>query len=207
MIRFITQDTDIFDRHRLSIKILNGTRSFKNQSITRMIICDGEIRGDSISGKGKISASLNQGFEVEGKGVIIELLGFNMNEEILTLLNTLSPGNLSYIDGCSNSCVIPAPRDGDPCLNYLFFPPEINQTFHTHPSVRIGMVLSGQGFADVNDQIYELSSGTIFILDRFSKHRFRTQDHSMSLVAFHPDSEDGPRDESNPMITRTYLSK
>jgi hypothetical protein len=28
----------------------------------------------------------------------------------------------------------------------------------------------------------------------------------MSLAVFHPDSEDGPKDEANPMKTRTYIN-
>jgi hypothetical protein len=207
MFKFITQDTEVIDRHRLNIKIVDGNRSFENLTITRLIICDGNINGDSISGKGTLTASLNQSFVVDGKAVAIELLGCHMAEEMLARINPVFPGNLSYIDGCSNSCVIPAPRSGDPCLNYLYFPPGVDQTFHTHPSIRIGMVLSGTGYADVGDQTFELSTGKIFLLDRFALHRFRTTNSSMSLVAFHPDSEDGPKDEVNPMISRTYLSK
>jgi hypothetical protein len=207
MFKFITQDIEVTDRHRLGIKIVDGIRSFENLTMSRLVICNGSVTGDSISGKGTLTASLTQKFIVEGHAVVIELTGYCMAEEILTRINSLSPGNLSYIDGCSNSCVIPAPRNGDPCLNYLYFPVGVDQTFHTHPSIRIGMVLSGSGYADVGDQTFELSAGKIFLLDRFALHRFRTTSSSMSLVAFHPDSEDGPKDEVNPMISRTYLSK
>jgi Cupin domain len=207
MITFITQDIKINDRHRLGVNVIDGIRSFENQLTTKMVICDGKISSESLSGSGILAGSLTQSFVVEGKGVVIELHGYCMAEETLIKVNSNAPGNLSYIDGCSNSCVIPAPRNGDPCLNYLYFPIGVDQTFHTHPSVRIGVVLSGTGWADVGNNTYKLSAGTIFALDRFAKHRFRTDDSSMSLIAFHPDSEDGPKDESNPMITRTYLSK
>jgi quercetin dioxygenase-like cupin family protein len=207
MFKFITQDIEVTDRYRLSIKIVDGIRSFENLTMSRLLICNGSITGDSISGKGTLTASLTQKFMVEGHAAVIELTGHCMAEEMLARINPTSPGNLSYIDGCSNSCIIPAPRNGDPCLNYLYFPPGVDQTFHTHPSIRIGMVLSGTGYADVGDQTFELSTGKIFLLDRFALHRFRTTDSSMSLVAFHPDSEDGPKDEVNPMISRTYLSK
>jgi quercetin dioxygenase-like cupin family protein len=207
MFKFITQDTDVADRYRLNIKIVDGVRTFEDLTMSRLAICNGSITGDSISGNGILTASLTQKFIAEGHAVVIELSGYCMAEEMLTRVNPVSPGNLSYIDGCSNSCVIPAPRNGDPCLNYLYFPPGVDQTFHTHPSIRIGMVLSGTGYADVDDQTFELSAGKIFLLDRFALHRFRTTNSSMSLVAFHPDSEDGPKDEVNPMISRTYLSK
>ena len=54
-------------------------------------------------------------------------------------------GRLKYIDGCTDSLLIPPVRKGDPCLNHLHFPIGINQTMHTHPSIRIGLVYRGAG--------------------------------------------------------------
>ena len=50
-------------------------------------------------------------------------------------------GRLSYIDGCSDSVLVSMPRMGDPVLNYLHFPSGIYQTQHTHPSIRMGVVI------------------------------------------------------------------
>ena len=49
-------------------------------------------------------------------------------------------GRLKYIDGCTDSLLIPPVKMGDPCLNHLHFPKNITQTGHTHPSHRIGIV-------------------------------------------------------------------
>ena len=46
-------------------------------------------------------------------------------------------GRLRYIDGCTDSLLIPPVKKGDPCLNHLHFPKNITQTPHTHPSHRI----------------------------------------------------------------------
>jgi quercetin dioxygenase-like cupin family protein len=147
---------------------------------------------------------------VQGPALVIENPGYEFSERKLTAFKAGELGQLSYIDGCSNSNLIDPPRNGDPCINYLYFPPGIDQTWHTHPSVRIGYVLSGKGYACVKngdeEQELPLEPGKIFVLHRHAKHRFRTDgDQHMSLMVYHPDSEDGPRDENNPMKSRTYL--
>ena len=48
-------------------------------------------------------------------------------------------GRLRYIDGCTDSLLISPPVKGDPCLNFLYIPPNLDQTAHTHPSCRIGL--------------------------------------------------------------------
>jgi len=148
--------------------------------------------------------------DVCGPAVVIENKGLSYTETKLTDFIPDKPGQLSYIDGCSNSNLIDPYRNGDPCLNYLFFPAGIEQTFHTHPSFRIGYVLSGKGYAEIkrSKDVVEsvpLEQDTVFVLDRHTLHRFITLEDNMSLAVYHPDSEDGPRDELNPMMSRTYL--
>jgi quercetin dioxygenase-like cupin family protein len=91
----------------------------------------------------------------------------------------------------------------------LYFPSGVDQTFHTHPSLRVGIIVSGRGIAEYYEGIIlkttRLNPGDSFVLDRHTRHRFRTEDSIMSIIAFHPDSEDGPRDEYNPMKARTYI--
>ena len=147
---------------------------------------------------------------IEGPALVIENAGFELMERKCTSFTPGQLGQLSYIDGCSNSNLVDPMRNGDPCINYLFFPPGIDQTWHTHPSVRIGYVTSGRGFACIKDgdreEELELTPGKMFILHRHTKHRFRTAGNNhMSLMVYHPDSEDGPRDENNPMKSRTYI--
>jgi len=152
----------------------------------------------------------HQSIEVQGPALVIDNPGFQCPERKFCSFDPNSVGQLSYIDGCSNSNLIDPPRNGDPCLNYLYFPPGIDQSWHTHPSVRIGYVLTGKGYACIQSngvsKEHLLEPGKIFVLDRFTKHRFRTEsDQHMTLMIYHPDSEDGPRDENNPMKSRTYL--
>lgn len=121
-------------------------------------------------------------------------------------------GRLSYIDGCSDSVLVSMPRYGDPVLNYLHFPEDIYQTQHTHPSVRLGVVISGEGtaFRDETAQSQSawrkpLTKGCIFMLEEQELHSFCTDNSHMDIIAFHPDSDTGPTDENHSMINRTYI--
>lgn len=122
-------------------------------------------------------------------------------------------GRLSYIDGCSDTLLVSPPRMGDPCFNYLHFPKGINQTQHTHPSVRFGVVARGSGVAyQTKDRTHdgweeELSRGCVFLLHAQELHSFRTTDSQeiMDVIAFHPDSDWGPTDAAHPMLNRTYI--
>jgi quercetin dioxygenase-like cupin family protein len=202
----VSLPTYIKDRQVINVIPFNSQYTSTSLGFSKFVICCGSLKADAVSINERYSASiLNTEFSITGNGVVIEMPGYLFTEQKFTIVNPTSPGNLSYIDGCSNSNLIDPPRNGDPCLNYLYFPKGINQTFHTHPSIRIGMVLAGSGIAEVDGLEIPLVPGVVFVLDRFSLHRFRTTDSYMSLIAFHPDSEDGPHDEHNPMKTRTYI--
>lgn len=116
-------------------------------------------------------------------------------------------GDVRYIDGCTDSLLVAPHRLGDPCLNALYFPPNTNQTFHTHPSIRLGCVLAGCGYADVGEAGKEirLQRGVVFGIATDERHRFRTTDKGMLVIAYHPDSDWGPTDEVHPMINRTIV--
>lgn len=124
-------------------------------------------------------------------------------------------GRLTYIDGCSDSILVSPPRKGDASLNYLYFPAGVNQSFHTHPSIRMGIVLEGSGFASLSDtetsawksSEIKLEAGDMFLLDENELHRFRTTSSSMKIIAYHPETDYGPTDENHAMINRTYLKK
>lgn len=129
-------------------------------------------------------------------------------------------GRLKYIDGCTDSLLIPPVKRGDPCLNHLHFPSKITQSPHTHPDLRLGMIARGRGecvtpFGDV-----PLFAGTLFVIHPKNEttaegldgqqhlvgvHSFRTTDSTMDVVAFHPSSDYGPTDEEHPMILQTQL--
>jgi quercetin dioxygenase-like cupin family protein len=211
MITYIeTPEILITDRHIATVSKITPETSITFNSINTkfVMLTSGAIvfsNSDSISGC--ISAAINDIFTVSGHGLVVSVPGLRLAEESITRCDPGKSGNLSYIDGCSNSNLVHPARNGDPCLNYLYFPPGITQTFHTHPSYRIGLILSGSGIADTDTDQYALTTGKMFLLSRHSVHRFITTDSHMSLMVFHPDSEDGPRDEFNPMKSRTYIQK
>lgn len=115
-------------------------------------------------------------------------------------------GRLNYIDGCTDSLLVSPVIKGDPCLNALYFPPGIEQTFHTHPSCRIGYVVSGHGICDEGDKTTDLIPGMAFIIEKNGLHRFRTEESALTVVAFHPDSDFGPEHHFHPMINKTIVN-
>jgi len=198
----------ILDRHIVNIsKISLDANIISDGASTKFImLSSGTIsfqNSDRITGC--LAAAVNNSVTLRGHGIVINSPGNHLTEESIIKVTAAIPGNLSYIDGCSNSNLVHPARNGDPCLNYLYFPSGINQTFHTHPSYRIGIVLSGSGTAETTGDKYALTTGTMFLLERHTVHRFFTTNSHMSLMVFHPDSEDGPRDEFNPMKSRTYI--
>ena len=118
-------------------------------------------------------------------------------------------GRLCYIDGCSDSMLVYPPRFGDPTLNSLHFPSGIQQTFHTHPSIRIGCIAKGSGSACSIAADNEIKEGDFWLIEEQELHRFRTDlsKSEMIVIAFHPDSEWGPTDYNHTMLNRTYIKK
>lgn len=144
-----------------------------------------------------------------GKMVAFDRIGFKGQNTIGGPLE--EKGRLSYIDGCSDSLLIYPPRQGDPSLNMLHFPPNTKQSFHTHPSLRFGIVASGFGYAslvDGDDEVsIKLEPGMMFCIEEQEKHRFVTDSKEMVVLAYHPDGDWGPTDHNHTMLNRTYLTK
>jgi len=116
-------------------------------------------------------------------------------------------GRLTYIDGCTDTLLVCPPRLGAPCLNHLHIPANTDQSFHTHPSDRLGVILSGSGWCDTPDGSLALSPGLAWYIRAGYEHRFRTETTSLDVIAWHPDSDFGPTDENHPMINRTILDR
>jgi hypothetical protein len=114
-------------------------------------------------------------------------------------------GRLKYIDRCSDTLLAPPPLCGDPCLNHLHFPVGIEQTEHTHPSVRCGVVARGSGWCETPLGKSELVPGLAFLIPTGGLHRFVTEEQTMDVIAYHPDSDWGPTDEEHPMVNRTLV--
>jgi len=117
-----------------------------------------------------------------------------------------SRGRLRYIDGCTDSLLIPPVRRGDPCLNLLHVPPNVSQTAHTHPSGRIGLIVSGEGRCEAETGTQLLRPGSVFLIPAGLRHSFHTGKDHLLIVAFHPDSDFGPTDQDHPMINRTLVA-
>jgi len=132
-------------------------------------------------------------------------LGF-LGHDLIGTQDVTKQGKLSYIDGCSDSLMVYPPRLGDPTLNYLHFPKNVNQSFHTHPSLRFGCVIGGEGISDTDEPV-PLKLGTFFCLEEHELHRFRTENSSMKVIAYHPDGDWGPTDENHTMLNRTYIKR
>ena len=114
-------------------------------------------------------------------------------------------GRLRYIDGCTDTLLIAPPVFGDPCLNALYFPRNIRQTPHTHPSVRVGIIASGAGECVLSDRTIALAAGQAFIIAPHARHSFNTASDEMIVIAYHPDSDFGATDKNHPMVNRTMV--
>jgi len=114
-------------------------------------------------------------------------------------------GRLKYIDGCSDTLLVSPPIAGDPCLNHLHIPREINQTRHDHPSERIGVILKGSGICRIPTGDYPLTPGLGWHIPTGQLHSFHTEEDSLDVIAWHPESTFGPTHEKHPMISRSYV--
>jgi hypothetical protein len=176
--------------------------------------------------------SITGNFEMEsitnGRAIVIEVIKdkgiypVNNFSAVYTISGPIEKkGRLKYIDGCSDSLLISTIKKGDPCLNHLHFPSGIDQTQHTHPSHRIGIVAKGNGECITPFGNLPLYKNMIFIIREWDgisfsigidgktypvgQHAFKTFDDNMDVIAFHPDSDFGATDEDHPMINRTIV--
>jgi hypothetical protein len=139
-----------------------------------------------------------------GEGVIITRIGYR---GIFSLGGPIeNEGRLRYIDGCRDTLLIPPLLKGDPCLNALYFPKNIVQTPHTHPSVRAGMVASGRGECMTLNGTFALKAGSAFVIAPEALHSFNTYEDKMVVIAYHPDSNFGATHEDHPMVNLTMVN-
>lgn len=139
----------------------------------------------------------------QGEGILITRVGY---KGLFHLGGPIEDtGRLRYIDGCTDSLLIPPVLRGDACLNLLHLPPHTRQTRHTHPSLRAGLIIRGQGFCVTSTDRIPLSPGQIFVIEPHEPHSFHTDDSELLVLAYHPDSDFGPTHERHPMINRTVI--
>lgn len=142
----------------------------------------------------------------EGSSTVFAVIRYGFRGQGLVGGPIEASGRLCYIDNCSDSLLVYPPRRGDPSLNHLSFPADVRQSFHIHPSIRLGVVARGSGFACLADSEIPLTVGTVFCIEERELHRFRTEDQRLDVIAFHPDGDWGPTDQDHPMLNRTYLT-
>jgi len=155
--------------------------------------------------------AVNNHFTVKcgsGSAAVIEYPGLHLLESRYYVQDVLEQGNLSYIDGGTNTTAVNPGRLGDPVVNYVHFPAGMTQTLHTHPSHRVGMVLQGRGLVELDHSDFELQQGDVFFMQRNVLHNFTCPyDQDVVLFVFAPDSGTGPTDEVNPLKIRTYIGQ
>jgi mannose-6-phosphate isomerase-like protein (cupin superfamily) len=117
-----------------------------------------------------------------------------------------STGRLGYINGGTDSVLIPPIMQGDPCLNALYFPPGVVQTDHIHPSYRMVMVVEGSGECETPDGIVSMLPGVALFIPASSLHKFRTTQDKLTVICFHPDSDTGFTHVNHPMLKRTFIA-
>ncbi len=155
--------------------------------------------------------AVNNHFTVKtgaGSAAVIEYPGLHLLESRYYVQDHLDQGNLSYIDGGTNTTAVNPGRLGDPVVNYVHFPAGMSQTLHTHPSHRVGLVLKGRGFIELDKGNFEVHQGTVFFMQRNVLHNFMCPyGQDVVLFVFAPDSGTGPTDEVNPLKIRTYIGQ
>lgn len=208
-----TYETD--DRWPLKItKLESGeSRAFDyTQGTYYVMLQNASYYSDNIKLEDVNSAlAANNHFTVKcgaGTAVIIEYLGLRLLESRYYVQDKLGMGNLSYMDGGTNTTAVNPGRLGDPVVNYVHFPAGMKQTLHTHPSHRVGMVLRGRGRVELDDEDFELKQGDVFFMQRNALHNFTCPyNEDVVLFVFAPDSGTGPTDEVNPLKIRTYVGQ
>jgi hypothetical protein len=219
------QSVELFDSmYPCEVKHIVTSDNTQQLSVPEYVTCYGYVISGSVAAKFNNSdirfISHGQYFCLTGKQLTINVaeytnlglfIRYGFKGQNVVGGPVEDSGRLMYIDGCSDSLLVYPPRMGDPSLNYLHFPKSIDQSFHIHPSIRLGIVIKGNGIADVKHhsglESIPLEQGTVFALYEREDHRFRTLDSEMDVIAFHPDGDWGPTDHNHTMLNRTYITK
>ncbi|MBP0607649.1 MULTISPECIES: cupin domain-containing protein [Burkholderia] len=186
-----------------------GMQQFDSDSTHFVIVQSGEL---DVSHKGNIYqlrsgqfGCFPGGVSLAGnaQAILVTSLGYEGSTLVGGPVEAL--GRLRYIDGCTSSVLLAPPVRGEPCLNFLHLPRNTSQTMHTHPTIRVGLILSGDGRCDTHHGLMEFRAGTAFVIPPGVAHSFQSQDESMRIVIYHPDSDSGPTHTDHTMLNRTYV--
>jgi quercetin dioxygenase-like cupin family protein len=189
------------------------SRAFDRTDGTYYVMLQGSSFYSDTANFDQVNAAfaVNSHFTVKtnhGNAAIIEYPGLHLLESRYYVQNKLEMGNLSYMDGGTNTTAVNPGRLGDPVINYVHFPAGMRQTLHTHPSHRVGLVLKGRGLVELDDSEFPLKPGDAFFMQRNVLHNFMCPyNEDVVLFVFAPDSGTGPTDEVNPLKIRTYVGQ
>jgi quercetin dioxygenase-like cupin family protein len=205
----VKQKTQVRDRWVFDLTpITNEEQTFEPTGTDYVLMKDGRFNQEKISFTDTNGAfCVNSPYKVSGEGIVISFPGLRLLESRYYVQNNLDMGNLTYIDGGTNTTAIGPSRLGDPVVNYVHFPPNMYQTLHTHPSHRIGLIIKGRGKVELDNELYDVIEGETFFMRRNELHNFITEDSEVILYVFAPDSGTGPTDEINPLKIRTYIGQ
>ncbi len=192
--------------------VINSIEVDQSENDTHFLfVSEGEVMLKSSNGEfllaEKSFATVPGNFSLDGSGQVLVATLLNYTG-LFTIGGPIEPfGRLKYIDGCSSTVLINPLRRGEPCLNFLYVPPGISQTPHTHPSLRIGLVASGSGTCQVDEGTFKMEPGTVFCLPENKLHSFSAINDSLRIIIYHPDSDVGPTDDSHTMLNNTFVGK
>ena len=186
------------------------TKKFNPQGTDYVMLAGASIQSKKFDVKNVTAAcTITEPYKIscgeDSYAAVVSYTGLALLENTITIIDPANHGNLSYINNASNTNAINPSRDGDPCINYDYFPTNMVQTPHIHPSHRIGLIIAGEGCIELLDKVIDVKKGDLFFLPRMELHHFLTKDKTVVLWSFSPDSETGPTDQSNPVKARTYL--
>lgn len=165
-----------------------------------------EETGQAYELNGGQYASLPGAVRIEGQGHALIVSSIGYGGVALVGGPMEERGRLRYIDGCTSSLLVSPPVRGEPCLNLLCLPAHTHQTMHEHPSLRVGLILSGNGRCDTHHGLLDFKRGTGFLLPPGTAHSFQSQEEDMRIVIFHPDSDSGPTHTDHTMLNRTFVA-
>jgi hypothetical protein len=216
---YLFENQSVDNRHRHLASIGSSTRA-----ATGVVPADGGCFGFIVSGAAQVTGIFNRSSEVRAgqffttagdRDLHVTLLFAGSRVVVFQCFNYVgmatvgqveAEGRLGYIDGCKDTVLHGPLVKGLPCLNALFMPVNINQTQHTHPSTRLGVIMGGGGCCVTPTDTHALLPGDVFHLPANGYHRFLTgSEVGMSILAFHPDSDFGPTNEEHPMLNRTEV--
>lgn len=172
------------------------------------MVVEGSCRVDTEAGSFFLGAGMfwvvpGQGIVRGGAGLVVSRLGYRGLFQVGGPIE--AAGRLRYIDGCSDTLLVCPPALGEPCLNHLHMPPATDQTAHTHPSERIGVIVRGTGECRTPGGTFALRPGMGWRIPTGCLHSFFTRGESLDVLAWHPDSDFGPTHDHHPMVNRTYV--